>query len=60
MDASDSNSGLDKTYIPSSKDHNSTDSEYSSDAPETTKKDRKQKEKFERLVEKALKKQTAY
>jgi flagellar motor protein MotB len=55
MDASDSNSGLDKTYIPSSKAHNLTDSEYSSDAQETTKKDRKQKKKFERVVEKHLK-----
>jgi hypothetical protein len=61
MDASDSDSGLDKTYRPSSKDLNSTDSEYSSDVSETTKKDRKRKEKTKRLVGKALKrKQTAY
>lgn len=51
----DSDSGLDKTYKPSSKDLNSTDSEYSSDASKNT--ERQETEgKNRRLVEKALKK----
>ena len=56
MNVSDSDSGLDRTYKPSSKELNSSDSEYSSDASETTKRDRKRKEKSKRLFEKVLKK----
>ncbi|XP_045207508.2 uncharacterized protein LOC123559603 [Mercenaria mercenaria] len=55
-DSSESDSGLDKTYHPSSKDLNSTDSEYMSDASEKTKRDRNRKKKTKKLIENALKK----